>query len=249
MVRSRSSALITPSTVDCSQRAIAMLSEYIRQRDSVSSLFIYRTWPGPPGDDRMRQKVAFVVKVSLSLVLSRMTEFSPVRITRFASTVLMADGSGWVVDYRRAAILLTYCSGQSPSCCRPPRPPQRCACDKASAPGPPNPKRREDQQAEGNRAVRAGVTLLQFPAERQEQDESRPSCLSGQRQGRCGEHASGQHGVRAGMADHRADPANPWVDPVRVEQPRDTVDLLRRQRRPRVVVCRTLLAVLARQTL
>jgi hypothetical protein len=40
MVRSRSSALITPSTVDCSQRAIAMLSEYIRrQRASVSSLF------------------------------------------------------------------------------------------------------------------------------------------------------------------------------------------------------------------
>jgi hypothetical protein len=29
----------TPNTVDCSQRAIAMLSEYIRQRASVSSLF------------------------------------------------------------------------------------------------------------------------------------------------------------------------------------------------------------------
>ena len=34
MFRSRSSALIAPSTVDCSQRAIAMLSEYIRQRAS-----------------------------------------------------------------------------------------------------------------------------------------------------------------------------------------------------------------------
>src|SRR3984893_7111562 len=39
----------------------------------------------------MRQKVAFVVKVSLSLLLSLMTEFSPVRITRFASTVLITD--------------------------------------------------------------------------------------------------------------------------------------------------------------
>jgi len=39
MVRSRSSASIAPSTVDCSQRAIAILSEYIRQRASVSSLF------------------------------------------------------------------------------------------------------------------------------------------------------------------------------------------------------------------
>src|SRR5439155_11535901 len=37
----------------------------------------------------MRQKVAFVVKVSLLSLLSRMTEFSPIRITRFASTVLM----------------------------------------------------------------------------------------------------------------------------------------------------------------
>src|SRR5216683_1646777 len=43
----------------------------------------------------MRQKVAFVVKASLSLLLSRMTEFSPVRITRFASTVLMAASPGW----------------------------------------------------------------------------------------------------------------------------------------------------------
>ena len=42
----------------------------------------------------MRQKVAFVVKLSLSMVLSLMTEFSTVRITRFASTVLMADASG-----------------------------------------------------------------------------------------------------------------------------------------------------------
>jgi hypothetical protein len=39
IVTSRSSALMTPSTVDCSQRAIAILSEYIRQRASVSSLF------------------------------------------------------------------------------------------------------------------------------------------------------------------------------------------------------------------
>ena len=37
--------------------------------------------------------MAFVVKTSLSLLLSRMTEFSPVRTTRFASTVLTADVS------------------------------------------------------------------------------------------------------------------------------------------------------------
>jgi len=43
----------------------------------------------------MRQKVAFVVKLSLSIGLSRMTEFSPVRITRFASIVLMTDVSEW----------------------------------------------------------------------------------------------------------------------------------------------------------
>ena len=36
----KSELTIAPSTVDCSQRAIAMLSEYIRQRASVSSLFI-----------------------------------------------------------------------------------------------------------------------------------------------------------------------------------------------------------------
>ena len=45
----------------------------------------------------MRQKVAFVVKLSLSMVPSLMTEFSPVRITRFTSTVLMADASGLVL--------------------------------------------------------------------------------------------------------------------------------------------------------
>jgi hypothetical protein len=37
----------------------------------------------------MRQKVAFVVNVSLSFSLSRITEFSPVSITQFASTVLI----------------------------------------------------------------------------------------------------------------------------------------------------------------
>jgi hypothetical protein len=39
--------------------------------------------------------VAFVVKASLSLLLSRMTEFSPVRITRFTSTVLIVASPGW----------------------------------------------------------------------------------------------------------------------------------------------------------
>jgi hypothetical protein len=46
----------------------------------------------------MRQKVAFVVKLSLSVSLSRMTEFSPVKITRLASTVLITDVSGLVLD-------------------------------------------------------------------------------------------------------------------------------------------------------
>jgi hypothetical protein len=41
----------------------------------------------------MRQKLACVVKASLSLLLSRMTEFSPVTITLFTSTVLIADVS------------------------------------------------------------------------------------------------------------------------------------------------------------
>src|SRR5215831_21387370 len=41
----------------------------------------------------MRQKVALVVKLSLSLSVSRMTEFSPVSTTRFASTVVIAGVS------------------------------------------------------------------------------------------------------------------------------------------------------------
>src|ERR1700730_8027020 len=41
----------------------------------------------------MRQKLACVVKASLSLLLSRMTELSPVTITLFTSTVLIADVS------------------------------------------------------------------------------------------------------------------------------------------------------------
>ena len=46
----------------------------------------------------MRQKVAFVVKLSLSIELSRMTEFSPVSITRFTSIVLITDVSGLALD-------------------------------------------------------------------------------------------------------------------------------------------------------
>ena len=39
----------------------------------------------------MRQKLACVVKASLSFLFSRMTEFSPVTITLFTSTVLIVD--------------------------------------------------------------------------------------------------------------------------------------------------------------
>src|SRR5262249_20288209 len=42
---------------------------------------------------RIRQKLAFVVKESLSVGLSRIAEFSPVTITRFTSTVLIKDVS------------------------------------------------------------------------------------------------------------------------------------------------------------
>ena len=38
-----------------------------------------------------------VVKLSLSSLLSRMTEFSPVKITRFASTVLITEVPGWLL--------------------------------------------------------------------------------------------------------------------------------------------------------
>src|SRR5215472_8862007 len=116
MLRSSSSALMAPSTVDCSQRAIAMLSEYIRQRASVSSLFRYRTWPGPPGEDSTRQKVAFVVKLSLSIGVSRMTEFSPVSITRFASIVLITDVSGLVLGHR--TMIANAAEGQFPAASR-----------------------------------------------------------------------------------------------------------------------------------
>jgi hypothetical protein len=48
-------------TVDCSQRAIAMLSEYIRQRDSVSSLRIAVIIAEP--DDRIFSRQDYAVHI------------------------------------------------------------------------------------------------------------------------------------------------------------------------------------------
>jgi hypothetical protein len=54
-----------------------MLSEQIFHRSWVSSLFRYNTWPPPPGEIRMRQKLALVVVATLSvsrIVLGRLRE-------------------------------------------------------------------------------------------------------------------------------------------------------------------------------
>src|SRR5215213_9852997 len=65
----------------------------MRQRSSVSSLLIYSTWPGPPPDVIIRQKLALVLNAAPSVSLRRMNGFSPVRMTRFGSAIGMVVSS------------------------------------------------------------------------------------------------------------------------------------------------------------
>src|SRR4051812_34896271 len=63
----------------------------MRHRSSVSSLLMYRTWPGPPPDVMIRQKLALVLNAAPSVSLRRMNGFSPVRMTRLGSAIGMVS--------------------------------------------------------------------------------------------------------------------------------------------------------------